>query len=446
MIKGGCKLKIIAHTIASILPGSIAEELGIEPGDKLIAINDTKIVDVLDYLEWIEQDYLEITLQKKDGQQWILEIEKDMDENLGLDFEMPLMDKEKVCANKCIFCFIDQLPPSVRSSLQFKDDDWRLSFLMGNYITLTNLTPLDLKRIYEKSISPLYVSIHTTNPELRVKMMGNKRASEIMDTLEDFRQNHISIHCQIVLCRNVNDGRELDKTLEDLWSFRDIIQSIAVVPVGLTGYRQGLENILPYDKESSAQVIDQLERWQAFFKKNMGTAFIFIADEFYVMADRDMPDYDDYEDFPQIENGVGLVQKFLYEFDQAIKDIGDASWDKGELSIVTGESAAKMMEEIGKTLEKITGKTIHIYPIKNNFFGGQVTVAGLITGSDTIKGLKDKPLGQKVLIPDVMLRRGEDVFLDNMTLEELSNQLGIEVVPVAVNGQALVEEVISSRW
>ena len=439
-------MKIRAHTIASILPGSIAEELGIEPGDKLIAINDTKIVDVLDYLEWIEQDYLEITLQKKDGQQWILEIEKDMDENLGLDFEMPLMDKEKVCANKCIFCFIDQLPPSVRSSLQFKDDDWRLSFLMGNYITLTNLTPLDLKRIYEKSISPLYVSIHTTNPELRVKMMGNKRASEIMDTLEDFRQNHISIHCQIVLCRNVNDGRELDKTLEDLWSFRDIIQSIAVVPVGLTGHRQGLENILPYDKESSAQVIDQLERWQAFFKKNMGTAFIFIADEFYVMADRDMPDYDDYEDFPQIENGVGLVQKFLYEFDQAIKDIGDASWDKGELSIVTGESAAKMMEEIGKTLEKITGKTIHIYPIKNNFFGGQVTVAGLITGSDIIKGLKDKPLGQKVLIPDVMLRRGEDVFLDDMTLEELSNQLGIKVVPVAVNGQALVEEVISSRW
>ena len=446
MIKGGCKVKIRAHTIASILPGSIADEVGIEPGDKLIAINDTKIVDVLDYLEWIEQDYLEIAIQKKDGQRWILEIEKDVDENLGLNFEMPLMDKEKACANKCIFCFVDQLPPSVRSSLQFKDDDWRLSFLMGNYITLTNLSPLDLKRIYEKSISPLYVSVHSTNPELRVKMMGNKRASEIMGTLEDFRQNDISIHCQIVLCRNVNDGRELDKTLEDLWSFRDIIQSIAVVPVGLTGHRQGLENILPYDKESSAQVIDQLERWQAFFKKNMGTAFIFIADEFYVMADRDMPDYDDYEDFPQIENGVGLVQKFRHEFDQAIKDIGDVPGDKGELSIVTGESAAKIIEEISITLEEITGKTIHVYPIKNNFFGGQVTVAGLITGRDIIKGLKDKPLGQKVLIPDVMLRRGEDVFLDDMTLEELSNQLGIKVVPVAVNGQALVEEVISSRW
>lgn len=437
-------MKIKAHTIASIIPGSIADEVGIEPGDKLMAINDANVVDVLDYMEWIEQDYLEITVQKKDGQQWILEIEKDVDENLGIDFVMPLMDKEKACANKCIFCFVDQLPPSVRSSLQFKDDDWRLSFLMGNYVTLTNLSPLDFNRIYEKAISPLYVSIHTTNPELRVRMMGNKRASEIMDTLEDFRKNDISIHCQIVLCRNVNDGKELDKTLEDLWSFRDIIQSIAVVPVGLTGHRNGLENILPYDKESSAQVIDQVEKWQYFFKRTLGTSFIFIADEFYIIADRDMPDYDDYEDFPQIENGVGLVQKFRYEFAQAIKDIDDASWDKGELSIVTGQSASKIIEEIGQTLEKITGKTIYVYPIKNNFFGGQVTVAGLITGSDIIRELKNKPLGQKVLIPDVMLRQGEDIFLDDMTLEELSAQLGIKVVPVAVNGQALVKEVISN--
>jgi len=437
-------VKIKAHTIASIIPGSIADEMGIEPGDKLVAINDSNVVDVLDYMEWIEQDYLEITIQKKDGQQWILEIEKDVDENLGMDFVMPLMDNQRTCANKCIFCFVDQLPPSVRSSLQFKDDDWRLSFLMGNYITLTNLSPLDLKRIYEKSVSPLYVSIHTTNPELRVKMMGNKRAGEIIDKLEGFRKNDISIHCQIVLCRNVNDGMELDKTLEDLWSFRDIIQSIAVVPVGLTGHRNGLETIIPYEKESATQVIDQVERWQKFFRKNLGTAFIFIADEFYIMADRDMPDYDGYEDFPQIENGVGLVQKFRYEFAQAIKDIDDVSWDKGELSIVTGESAAKFIEEISHTLEKITGKTIYVYPIKNNFFGGQVTVAGLVTGSDIIRGLKNKPLGKKVLIPDVMLKQGEDVFLDDMTLEELSNILTAKVVPVAVNGQALVKEVISN--
>lgn len=335
-------MKDKAHTIASIHSGSIADEMGIEPGDKLIAINNTRIIDVLDYLEWLDQDYLEITIQKKDGEQWILEIEKDVDEDLGIEFEMPLMDKKRACANKCIFCFVDQLPPSSRCSLQFKDDDWRLSFLMGNYITLTNLSPLDLKRIYEKSISPLYVSIHTTNPELREKMMGNKRASEIMDILEGFRKNRISIHCQIVLCRNINDGKELDKTLEDLWSFRDIIKSIAVVPVGLTGYRDGLENIVPYDKESAAQLIDQVERWQRFFKKNIGTALIFTADEFYVMADRTMPDYDDYEGFPQIENGVGLVQKFCHEFAQAIRDIEGKALDQGDLSIVTGESAAKV--------------------------------------------------------------------------------------------------------
>ena len=433
-----------AHAIASILPGSIADEMGIEPGDKLIAINHSNVVDVLDYLEWIEQDYLELTLQKKDGEEWILEIEKDADEDLGIDFETPLMDKKKSCANNCIFCFVDQLPSSSRCSLQFKDDDWRLSFLMGNYITLTNLSPLDLKRIQEKRISPLYVSIHTTNPELRMKMMRNKRAGEILEILKGFRSSGISVHCQIVLCRNVNDGGELEKTLEDLWAFRDIVQSIAVVPVGLTGHREGLENILPFDKESSNRVIDQVERWQTYYKDKIGTALVFIADEFYVMADRSMPDYDAYEGFPQIENGVGLVQKFRNEFSEAIEGLKDGLSDKEQLSIVTGQSAAEIMKDVGQILEKTTGKTIYVYPIQNNFFGGKVSVAGLITGSDIIKGLKDKPLGQKVLIPDIMLRQGEDVFLDDMSLEELSRELGVKVVPVPVEGRALVEEVLLS--
>ncbi len=435
-------MKIRAHTIAGVNPGSIAEEMGVEPGDKLIAINNTGIVDVLDYLEWIEQDYLELTIEKKDGEQWILEIEKDPEEDLGIDFEMPLMDKKKGCANNCIFCFVDQLPPSSRCSLQFKDDDWRLSFLMGNYITLTNLSPLDIKRIHQNRISPLYVSIHTTNPELRVRMMRNKRAGEILDILEGFRSNGISMHCQIVLCRGVNDGHELDKTLEDLWSFREIIKSIAVVPVGLTGHRDGLENLLPYDKDSSNLVINQVERWQALFREKLGTSLVFVADEFYIMADRPMPDYEAYEGFPQIENGVGLVQKFRYEFSQALDSINTNCDNKDQLSIVTGESAGGIMEEIGKILEKMTGKTIYVYPIKNRFFGGKVTVAGLVTGGDIIESLKGKLLGHKVLIPDIMLRQGEDVFLDNMSLDELSTELGVKVVPVSVDGKALVEEVI----
>ena len=412
-------MKTKGHTISNILPGSIADEMGIEPGDKLIAINNTTVLDVLDYLEWIEQDYLELTIRKQDGEEWILEIEKDIDEDIGIDFEFPLMDRKKACANNCIFCFVDQLPPSSRCSLQFKDDDWRLSFLMGNYITLTNLSPRDLKRIHEKHVSPLYVSIHTSNPDLRIKMMGNKRAGEILDILEGFRENGILVHCQIVLCRNINDGNELDKTLEDLWSFHDIIQSIAIVPVGLTGHRQGLEEILPYDKGSSNQLIDQVEVWQAFFKDKLDTALVFVADEFYLMAERPMPEYQAYEDFPQIENGVGLVQKFRNEFYEAIEELSSDIRGQDEISIITGQSAFEIMEEIGQTLERMTGKTIYVYPIKNNFFGGQVSVAGLVTGSDIIKGLEGKPLGEKILIPNIMLRQGENVFLDDTTLETL---------------------------
>lgn len=436
-------MKNKVHTIASVLKGSIADEMSIEAGDKLIAINNTNIIDVLDYLEWIEQDYLELLIRKKGGEEWILEIEKDIDEDLGLEFEIPLMDKKKACANNCIFCFVDQLPSSSRCSLQFKDDDWRLSFLMGNYISLTNLSSLDLKRILEKRISPLYISIHTTNPELRVKMMGNKRAGEILGMLRKFRSSNIFIHCQIVLCRNINDGDELNKTLEDLWGFHDIIKSIAIVPVGLTGHREGLEKLYPYDRDSSNHLIDQVEGWQTFFRDKIGSSFVFIADEFYIMADRSMPDCDAYEDFPQIENGVGLVQKFRNEILEAIRGFNTIPIDDEHLSIITGKAASDLMEGIGQVLEKVTGKTIYIYPIHNTFFGGEVSVAGLVTGSDIIKGLKDKPLGQRVLIPDIMLRRGEDVFLDNMSLDDLSGKLGVDVVPVAIDGQALVEEVLS---
>ncbi|HZJ82252.1 MAG TPA: DUF512 domain-containing protein [Clostridia bacterium] len=436
-------MKLRTHTISKVAPGSIAEELGIEAGDKLLAINGKPIIDVLDYIEWSELNELELTIQKPDGQEWIFDIEKDDDEDLGMDFEVPLMDQKRACANNCIFCFIDQLPFSSRCSLQFKDDDWRLSFLMGNYITLTNLSQRDMKRIKDKGISPLYISIHTTNPELRQMMMGNKKADRILDILKEFRDANISIHCQIVLCRDINDGEELDRSLGDLWEFHDIIQSIAIVPVGLTGHREKLEPILtPYDEKSSIQVVDQVEKWQKEFKSRGNTRLVFLADEFYVMANRAMPPFEDYEDFPQIENGIGLVQKFRNQFNRALDGLEDRVMNRNELSIVTGESASKVIEDMANLARKRTGKTIYVYPIKNNFFGGQVTVAGLVTGGDIVEGLKGKPLGKKVLIPSAMLRQ-DNIFLDDMTLDDLRENLGVKIVAVPVDGEAFLEQIIS---
>ncbi|NLJ39999.1 MAG: DUF512 domain-containing protein [Clostridiales bacterium] len=436
-------LKAKAHTIARVTWDSIAHEAGIQPGDRLIAIDDTEVVDVLDYLELLEKNYLELTVKKANGEEWILEIEKEPGEDLGIDFEVPLLDRKKECANNCIFCFVDQLPPASRDSLRFKDDDWRLSFLMGNYITLTNLSPRDIRRIHEKRISPLYISIHTTDPRIRKTMMGNKRAEEILDILRGFRNHGIQIHCQIVLVRGLNDEKNLDKTLTDLWGFRDIIQSIAVVPVGLTGHREGLFNILPYDKGSSVSVIEQIEKWQNFFKEMADSALVFAADEFYIMADRPMPEYAAYEDFPQIENGVGLVRKFKSEFMEAIEELEGRVRRKGSLSIATGISAGGFFSGIGQILEETIGITAHIYPVENYFFGGGVTVAGLVTGGDIIKGLKGRPLGDKLLIPDVMLKRDGDVFLDNMCPDEVAKELGTRIVPVPVTGRALVDEVLS---
>lgn len=422
-------------------PGSIAEEVGIEPGDLLVAINGQKIEDILDYMECISNDEVNITIEKSDGQIWELDIEKDPDEDLGLTFEQPIMDKQRACCNRCIFCFIDQLPRGMRSTLYYKDDDWRLSFLMGNYITLTNLTEKDVKRIISKRISPLYISVHTTNPQLRQRMMGNKRAGEILSILKEFEKAGISIHCQIVLCRNWNDGAELERTLSDLWRLRSIVKSVAVVPVGLTRHRQGLENILPFDASSAAQVVEQVERWQKVCRNESGTAFVFAADEFYILAGKEFPSYEEYEDFPQIENGVGLIVKLIHEFDEAIDDYRGRSVGAREVSVATGVSAYPVIKTLMDRVQQAMGVTVHVYPVINRFFGESVTVAGLITGGDMINQLKGKNLGQALLIPSTMLRRGEDVFLDDITLESLNASLGVPVVPVPVDGRELLETI-----
>lgn len=440
-------MKWTSHAIRKVEPGSIAEELGIQPGDELLSINNRPIADILDYIYFTSLEYLELAIRKKDGQEWILEIEKDPDEELGIDFERPIMDRERHCANNCIFCFVDQLPPNTRPTMRIKDDDWRLSFLMGNYVTLTNISEKDINRIIERRFSPLYVSVHTTNPDLRKKMMRNKRAGNILELIERLSKAGICMHCQIVLCRGWNDGAELDRTIADLWKFKDAVQSLAVVPVGLTGHRQGLEQIVPFDWETAGKVIEQVEGWQRKFKEEQNRRFVFAADEFYILAEKEFPSYEAYEDFCQIENGVGLVAKFKKEFEDALVKLNGTKnpTSTNSLSIATGESAYGIIENMADVMRKRLGKQIYVYPIKNHFFGGHVTVTGLVTGGDIIKQLKGKELGDKLLIPDVMLKEGKNVFLDDVSIDKLERELKVPVIPVAVDGRALVDEIVEER-
>lgn len=440
-------MKWTSHAIRKVEPGSIAEELGIQPGDELLSINNRPIADILDYIYFTSLEYLELAIRKKDGQEWILEIEKDPDEELGIDFERPIMDRERHCANNCIFCFVDQLPPNTRPTMRIKDDDWRLSFLMGNYVTLTNISEKDINRIIERRFSPLYVSVHTTNPDLRKKMMRNKRAGNILELIERLSKAGICMHCQIVLCRGWNDGAELDRTIADLWKFKDAVQSLAVVPVGLTGHRQGLEQIVPFDRETAEKVIEQVEGWQRKFKEEQNRRFVFVADEFYILAGKEFPSYEAYEDFCQIENGVGLVAKFKKEFEDALVKLNGTKnpTSTNSLSIATGESAYGIIENMADVMRKRLGKQIYVYPIKNHFFGGHVTVTGLVTGGDIIKQLKGKELGDKLLVPDVMLKEGKNVFLDDVSIDKLERELKVPVIPVAVDGRALVDEIVEER-
>ncbi len=440
-------MKWTSHAIRKVEPGSIAEELGIQPGDELLSINNRPIADILDYIYFTSLEYLELAIRKKDGQEWILEIEKDPDEELGIDFERPIMDRERHCANNCIFCFVDQLPPNTRPTMRIKDDDWRLSFLMGNYVTLTNISEKDINRIIERRFSPLYVSVHTTNPDLRKKMMRNKRAGNILELIERLSKAGICMHCQIVLCRGWNDGAELDRTIADLWKFKDAVQSLAVVPVGLTGHRQGLEQIVPFDRETAGKVIEQVEGWQRKFKEEQNRRFVFAADEFYILAEKEFPSYEAYEDFCQIENGVGLVAKFKKEFEDALVKLNGTKnpTSTNSLSIATGESAYGIIENMADVMRKRLGKQIYVYPIKNHFFGGHVTVTGLVTGGDIIKQLKGKELGDKLLVPDVMLKEGKNVFLDDVSIDKLERELKVPVIPVAVDGRALVDEIVEER-
>jgi len=432
--------------ISGIQKNSIAGELGIEPGDFLVSINEQVVHDIFDYRFHCADTHLTLEIEKKNGESWQFDIEKDEAEDLGIEFAMPLLDEEKSCRNKCIFCFIDQLPKGMRETLYFKDDDARLSFLYGNYITMTNLSDDEIERIIRYRMSPVNVSVHTTNPELRVRMLNNRFAGDILEKIRRFTSNGITVNCQIVLCPGINDGGELDRTINDLTMLSPELHSISVVPVGLTRFRDDLPKLTPFNKERALEVVNQVEKWQEKLLDKYGSRIVYIADELYIMAEKQLPDYEAYEDFPQIENGVGMVSAFSYEVKEALKDFEESPVtikNEKTVSIATGVSVFKHFKEITSYIEEtIKGLRINVYPVENTFFGRSVTVTGLLTGYDLIRELKDKNLGEKLLLCRNMFKAGTDIMLDDVTKGELEEKLGIKVQLVDPDGYALIEALV----
>ncbi len=423
----------MSAVINRVLPGSLAEKYDIKSGDTIISINGKEIEDYLDYMFLSSGEQLRIELADR-----YVDIENDTFEPLGIEFDTLLIDSPRSCHNKCIFCFIDQLPPDMRESCYFKDDDYRLSFLQGNYVTLTNMKDKDIDRIIEYAIPRINLSVHTTNPQLRVKMLSNKNAGKIMEQIKRFAEGGLSINCQVVLCRDYNDGAELDRTISDLASFGDCIESLSIVPVGISAYRQGLCELKPFDKESSKNVIDQVSKWQRKFKEERGINFVYLADEFYIMAKEDIPDSREYDGFPQIENGVGLCASLRDEFYEALYAKRKIKV-KSKKTVVTGYLAHDFIESL---VEKTDLSKINVYKIKNNFFGENITVSGLVTGGDIIKQLKGKDLGKYLLIPKSMLRHDDDVFLDDTTVKDVEKALKVKVRVVNNDGYNFLNKLL----
>lgn len=428
--------------ILAVEPGGPASHAGVRPGETLLSINGNEICDILDYRFYETDRHLSIVLRDGAGAERTVQIRKGQYESIGLEFETYLMDQQHSCTNRCIFCFIDQLPKGLRKSLYFKDDDSRLSFLFGNYVTLTNLKEREVDRIIKMHISPINISVHTTNPELRVKMMGNRFAGKSLDILYRFAKAGIKLNCQIVLCRDINDGEELDRTLKDLTSLWPSVQSVAVVPLGLTKYRQGLYPLTGYDSETARAVVRQLERWGDRCEQKYGQRICYAADEFYLKAQLPIPPAPFYGDFDQLENGVGLMASLKQEFLDALEDfVPPASARK--VTLATGVAAYPFLDTLLDELrQRCHNLTCNVVPIVNDFFGDTITVAGLVTGGDLLKQLRGRELGDALLLPDVMLRREGDIFLDDVSLEELSEALQIQIITVPNDGYALLDAVV----
>ena len=428
--------------IQSVDPHSPARRAGVRPGERLTHINGRPIADVLDYKFYAYDPRLELTLTEPDGRSRTLRLQKEEGEDLGLNFETYLMDRARSCANRCIFCFVDQMPPGMRETLYFKDDDARLSFLLGNYITLTNLSAREIDRICQLRISPVNISVHATDPALREAMLKHRRAGECLEIMGRFAAAGIEMNCQVVACPGVNDGPALERTLADLGALWPAVASVAVVPVGVTKFREGLCPIEPYTKAQAAALVDQVEAFAARFLEQHGTSLAWCSDEFYLIAGRALPEKSYYEDMDQLENGVGMLRLLLRQAELALED--EQTEQVPPFAVATGVSAAPFVRKIvDMTREKCGNIDGKVYPVVNHFFGETITVSGLITGADLLEQLKGRALGARLLIPDNMLRAGERVFLDDVTVEELEQALGVPVVPVpADSGFDLVDAIL----
>ena len=433
------------HIVSLVEEGSIAWELGIEKGDELLKINDTEIEDIFDYQYFIQDEYIEVLIKKADGEEWLLEIDKDYSEDLGLTFENGLMDDYRSCHNKCIFCFIDQMPKGMRETLYFKDDDSRLSFLQGNYVTLTNMSEHDIDRIITYRLEPINISFQTTNPELRCMMLNNRFAGDALKKVDKLFEAGIHMNGQIVLCKGVNDKEELERSISDLTKYLPNLESVSVVPVGLSKYRDGLYPLEPFTKEDAIEVLNTIHKWQKDIYEKWGTHFIHASDEWYILAGQELPEEDNYDGYLQLENGVGMLRLLEDEFQDAINGLpADALVKKEEIiSLVTGKLAYPYLKKMCETLEnKVSGLKINVYAINNEFFGENITVSGLLTGQDIIDQMKGKEIGERLLLPINVLRSGEDVFLDDIRVQDVEKALQVKVDIVKSSGYDFLDAIL----
>lgn len=432
------------HIIKNVKENSIAQEMELCPGDEILTVNGEEIEDIFDYQFLTEDSSLEIVVRKADGEEWELEIEKDEDEDLGIEFENGLMDDYRSCHNKCIFCFIDQMPPGMRSTLYFKDDDSRLSFLQGNYVTLTNMSEHDIDRICRYRLEPINISFQTMNPTLRCKMLNNRFAGDALKKVDVLYEAGIRMNGQIVLCRDINDGKELEYSISELTKYIPYLESVSVVPVGLSKFREGLYPLKSFDKESAEQVIDLIESWQKKLYEKYNYHFVHASDEWYLLAGRELPKEDRYDGYLQLENGVGMLRLLFDEYEEALKELSRMSLKersvKRTISMITGMLCYPVVTDMIKKVKPLMPNLeVKLYGIVNDFFGSGITVSGLLTGQDIIAQLKDKELGEVLYVPENILRSGEQTLLDDVTLTDIANALQVRVDIVKSNGLAFVD-------
>jgi len=422
--------------ITKVLPDSIAEEIGFTVGDAIVAINGTQPRDLIDYQFLCADEILELEVLDTGGKTHHIEIEKDYDDDLGLEFETALFDGLIQCNNRCPFCFIDQQPPGKRSSLYLKDDDYRLSFLYGSYLTLTNLSEKEWQRIEQMRLSPLYVSVHATEPEVRIRLLKNHRAGQILQQLKWFQQKRLQIHAQVVVCPGINDGQHLEKTLRDLTTFfmgeLPTVLSVAVVPVGLTRFRPQEDELIPVTREKAQEVILQVQQLSQQFRQKFGSSVVWLADEWFLIAGKELPTEAEYEEYPQIDNGVGSIRLFIQQFTKAAAELlpTKVSFEK-KLTWVVGNAVEQAFQPIVQQLNSVEGLEVNMRALSSDYWGQNISVTGLITGHDLLLNLKNQDLGEGILLPIVMLKNGELVFLDDMTVEEVARELNTKIIPVS---------------